>query len=126
MARLRAGDRRLDKAMARVRELLTSGIEVDDRLSPGQLHAAAVETLGSEPIVFVCNLLALALDATSKIEIQPAEAARIGLMVMDRLYGPPDAKVRKRAANENQFELEFMWATPDGREVHAVAQGEVT
>jgi hypothetical protein len=125
MARLRAGDRRLDKAMARVRELLTSGIEIDERLSPGQLHAAAVETLGSEPIVFVCNLLALALDATSKIEIQPAEAARIGLMVMDRIYGQPDAKIRKRPANENQFELDFMWATPDGREVHATATGDV-
>ena len=124
--RRQPGQEKLDRAMERVRELLLSGIEVDDRLTPGQLHAAATETLGSEPIVFVCNLLALAVEAKSKVEMQPAEACRIGLMVMDRIYGPPDTKVRKRPNSESQFELEFMWATPDGGQARVTAQGEVT
>ena len=113
--------------MNRIKELLESASDVDDRLSPGQLHNVVTETLGSEPIVFVCSLLAMSIDATSKIEIPPAEAARIGLMVMDRIYGPPDAKtLRKKTSADNQFELDFMWATPEGGEVHVTAQGEMT
>lgn len=117
---------RMDKSMAKLQDLIASADEVDDRLTPGQMHAATVEALGAEPIVFVCNLLALALDARSKITMQPAEAARIGLMVMDRLYGPPDTKTRKKANSENQFELEFAWQSPAGGEVKATAEGQVT
>jgi hypothetical protein len=115
---------RMNKSMAKLQDLIASSEEVDDRLTPGQMHAATVEALGSEPIVFVCNLLALALDARSKITMQPAEAARIGLMVMDRLYGPPDTKTRKKSSSENQFELEFAWQAPQG-EVKATAEGTV-
>ena len=122
-----AGQIKRTRAMTRIKELLDSASEADDRLSPGQLHTIVTETLGSEPIVFVCSLLALSVDRTSKIEIPPAEACRLGLMVMDRIYGPPDAKtLRKRSNADNQFELDFMWATPDGGEVHVTAQGEVT
>ena len=124
---MQLGHVRRTKAMHRIKELLESASEADDRLSPGQLHTIATETLGSEPIVFVCSLLAMSIDSTSKIEIPPAEACRLGLMVMDRIYGPPDAKtLRKRSNADNQFELDFMWATPDGGEVHVTAQGEVT
>lgn len=95
------------------------------RLTPGQLHAACVDALGCEPVVFACNLLSMSVHARSKITIAPAEAAKIALAVMDRLYGPPDTKVRKRADSENQFELEFAWATPEGS-VTVHAEGEVT
>jgi shikimate 5-dehydrogenase len=110
--------------MAKLADILTSTEDIDDRLLPGQIHAAAVESLGAEPIVFVCNLLAMAMDARSKITMKPEESARIALAVMDRIYGPPDTKTRKKANSENQFELEFAWQTPQG-EVTAMAEGQV-
>jgi len=116
-------DDRNARSMAMIREMLDNH-EIDQRLTPGQLHAAVVESLGCEPIVFVCNLLAMAMHARSKITINPGEAAKIGLAVMDRLYGPPDVKIRKQNANEAQFELEFAWARPEG-EVTVVAEGEL-
>lgn len=116
-------DTRNDKSMALIRGMLDDH-EIDMRLTPGQLHAACVEALGAEPVVFACNLLAMSVHARSKITIAPAEAAKIALAVMDRLYGPPDAKVRKKSDGENQFELEFAWSTPDGK-VNITAEGEL-
>src|SRR5262245_41178426 len=106
-------DVRNEKSMATIRAMLEDH-EIDMRLTPGQLHAACVEALGAEPVVFACNLLAMSVHARSKITIAPGEAAKIALAVMDRLYGPPDTKVRKKNDSENQFELEFAWSTPDG------------
>jgi hypothetical protein len=114
-------DNRNEKSMALISSMLDDH-EIDMRLTPGQLHAACVEALGCEPVVFACNLLAMSVHARSKITIAPNEAAKIALAVMDRLYGPADAKVRKRA--DNQFELEFAWATPDGS-VSVRAEGEL-
>jgi hypothetical protein len=116
-------DRRNGKSMELIRSMLDDH-EIDMRLTPGQLHAACVEALGCEPVVFACNLLAMSVHARSKITIAPSEAAKIALAVMDRLYGPADAKVRKRADADNQFELEFAWATPDGS-VSVRAEGEL-
>lgn len=116
-------DTRNDKSMGMIRAMLDDH-EIDMRLTPGQLHAACVEALGCEPVVFACNLLAMSVHARSKITIAPTEAAKIALAVMDRLYGPPDAKVRKKNDNENQFELEFAWATPEGK-VTINADGEL-
>jgi len=116
-------DERNERSMAIIKHLLDDH-EIDARLTPGQLHAAVVESLGCEPIVFVCNLLAMSVHARSKITIAPAEAAKIGLAVMDRLYGPPDVKMRKASDADNQFELEFAWATPAGK-VEVTAEGEL-
>src|SRR5215471_2080203 len=116
-------DERNTKSMALIQDLLDNH-DIDNRLTPGQLHAAAVEALGCEPVVFVCNLLAMCMHARSKITIHPSEAARLGLAVMDRLYGPPDAKVSRRPGNEDQFELDFAWATPRGQ-LKITAEGEL-
>jgi shikimate 5-dehydrogenase len=116
---------RMRKTMSKLEDILTSTEDIDDRLTPGQMHAAAVESLGCEPIVFVCNIIAMAMDARAKLTVKPEEAARIGLAVMDRLYGPPDTKTRKKANSENQFELEFAWQMPQG-EVTAVVEGTVS
>jgi hypothetical protein len=116
-------DNRNEKSMALISSMLDDH-EIDMRLTPGQLHAACVEALGCEPVVFACNLLAMSVHARSKITSAPNEAAKIALAVMDRLYGPADAKVRKRTDADNQFELEFAWATPDGS-VSVRAEGEL-
>ena len=116
-------DNRNEKSMALISSMLDDH-DIDMRLTPGQLHAACVEALGCEPVVFACNLLAMSVHARSKITIAPNEAAKIALAVMDRLYGPADAKVRKRTDADNQFELEFAWATPDGS-VSVRAEGEL-
>jgi hypothetical protein len=116
-------DNRNEKSMALISSMLDDH-EIDMRLTPGQLHAACVEALGCEPVVFACNLLAMSVHARSKITIAPNEAAKIALAVMDRLYGPADAKVRKKNDSENQFELEFAWSTPAGN-VMMKAEGEL-
>jgi hypothetical protein len=52
----------------------------------------------------------MAMDARSKITIHPADAARLGLQLVDRLYGPPTLKQNK--VGNASFQLEFAWATP--------------
>jgi len=115
-------DERNTRSMAAIAALLDEK-DIDQRLSAGQLHAAAVEALGCEPIVFVCNLLAMAVHARSKITIQPAEAAKIALGVMDRIYGPADVKARKRD-NMDQFELSFAWSQAPSQDLVAVFESE--
>jgi len=115
---------RNERAMKAIAGLLETR-DIDNRLTAGELHAAACEALGCEPIVFACNLLAMAMDARSKITIAPAESARLALAVMDRIYGPPDVKARKKGADENQFELNFSWATPQGN-LTVTAEGEMS
>jgi|SRR5215510_2124727 len=117
-------DDRNEKSMAMITSMLDKH-DIDMRLTPGQLHAACTEALGCEPVVFACNLLAMSVHARSKITIAPGEAAKIALAVMDRLYGPPDTKVRKKGDDDNQFELEFAWATPGGETVSIKAEGEL-
>lgn len=116
-------DDRNERSMKLIRSILDDH-EIDMRLTPGQLHQAVTEALGAEPIVFAANLLAMSVHARSKITIAPAEAAKIALAINDRLYGPPDVKIRKKADSENQFELDFAWSTPAG-EVHVTAEGEL-
>ncbi len=116
-------DDRNERSMALIKRILDDH-EIDMRLTPGQLHQAVTEALGCEPIVFAANLLAMSVHARSKITIAPAEAAKIALAITDRLYGPPDVKMRKKDQSENQFELDFAWSTPTG-DVHITAQGEV-
>lgn len=116
----------MNRQLARLQEIIESSHDVDDRLTYGQVHAVAVEALGAEPIAFVCNILALALDAKSKLTIKPEEAMRFGLAVHDRIYGSTvDVKARPKANSENQFELEFAWATPEGDKVTVVAESNV-
>lgn len=113
---------RNDKSMALLKQILADNRDVEDlRLSPGALHQVAVEALGCEPLAFACNIIALSMDARSKITIKPEEAARIALAVCDRVYGPPDAKVKRKS--DEQFELDFSWKLPDG-EITVKAEGE--
>jgi hypothetical protein len=116
-------DDRNERSMEAIRKLLEDH-DIDRRLSAGQLHAAAVEALGCEPLIFACNLLAMAVHASSKITIQPGEAAKIALAIMDRIYGPPDVKARKREGAD-QFELNFAWTTAGGtQQVTALFESE--
>lgn len=116
-------DDRNERSMALIRRILDDH-DIDMRLTPGQLHQAVVEALGAEPIVFAANLLAMAVHARSKITISPNDAAKLALAISDRLYGPPDVRMRKKDDSENQFELDFAWATPSG-ELHIKAEGEL-
>jgi hypothetical protein len=117
-------DERNQRSMAVIQGILDNH-EIDCRLTPGQLHAAVTEALGCEPIVFAANLLAMSVHARSKITIAPAEAAKIALAITDRLYGPPDVKMRKAKEGDNQFELEFAWATPAGEVLAITGEGEL-
>lgn len=110
----RAADARFERAREMIQGLLTTAPDIDDRLSQGHLHALVVESLGAEPLVVAATIIAMSMDARSKIQVQSGEAAKLALAVHDRIYGPPDIRLRKKPEAENQFELEFAWATPEG------------
>lgn len=95
----------------KINDLLENSQNVDDRLSEGELHAVTVAALGHEPLVFVADILALAINTKSKITLTPGEAIKGALALHDRLYGGDiQRKARKRTAEENQFTLDFGWS----------------
>ena len=82
---------------------------VDSRLTYGQAHAMVIDTLGMEPLDFVAMLLSMSMVANSRVTIAPTEAARLAIMIHDRLYPMPDSKTRARQPGDDQFSLEFAW-----------------
>jgi hypothetical protein len=83
----------------------------DDRLSEGHLHLLVSNALGAEPLAFVANILALAVDARSRLTMQPEKVVQGVLALHDRIYGAPKAKVRK-VDKGHDFQLDFAWGNP--------------
>lgn len=110
----------------KINDLLENSNDVDDRLSEGQMHMAVVGALGHEPLVFVADLLALAINAKSKMTISPGESIKAALALHDRLYGNTvEKKPPKPKQGENQMTLEFAWAsTPVEDDPEGVDSGE--
>lgn len=94
----------------------------DDRLSEGHLHLLVRDALGAEPLAFVANILALAVDARSRLTMQPEKVVQGVLALHDRIYGPPKAKVRK-VEKGTDFQLDFAWGNSEPEET--VAPGDV-
>lgn len=99
--------------------------EIDERLSDGQLHYMVRAVLKNEPLVIAAKLLASAMHPKSKIAMDPNDQARLALMINDRLYGPVAVKAKQRAANANQFELQFAWDDVTGERHQVTATGEI-
>jgi hypothetical protein len=100
------------KAYDTLKALTDEGLSTateDCRLSYGQMHVMVRDMLGMEPLEFVSLILAASQTANSRVTIHPVDAAKIGLMLHDRMYPMPDSKTRAKSAADNQFELEFAW-----------------
>jgi len=82
----------------------------DDRLSEGHLHVLVKSALGSEPLAFAANIIAMAMDARSKMAVKPEKCLDVALALHDRIYGAPKARVRK-VDGETQFQLDFAWGS---------------
>jgi hypothetical protein len=97
---------------------------MDGRLSDGQLHYLVTGVLKTEPLIYAAKLLALAGNSKSKVRMPLADQARLALMLNDRLYGPVSVKVKRHAANDDQFELQFAWEDASGEQHSVKAIGE--
>ena len=98
--------------LSMVDDMLRQAQEIDTRLTPGQMHMAVCAALeGREPLVLAAELIGLAIDPKSKVEIGSQECARLLTAIHDRLYeAEMKQRARRNAADDNQFQLEFSWA----------------
>jgi len=114
----------MNREVRRVQEQLIEDLTADDlRLTEAQLHRGVIAILQGEPILFLAAYAKRAMSPTSKVQVEPEVIRKMMTDIHDRLYPMPDRLQRKRSS-ENQFELEFMWSTPDGGERVAIAQFE--
>ena len=91
-------------------DLLKSGTDVDNRLTAGQMHMMVVAALnGEEPLVLAAEIVGLSRDGKSKVEMSDVDAAKLLVMVSDRIY-EMETRSPKRATDPNQFTLSFSWA----------------
>ena len=91
-------------------DLLKSTSDVDHRLTAGQLHMLVVAALGdNEPLVMAAEIVGLSRDYKSKVEMSDTDAAKLLVMISDRIY-EMETRAPKRAANPDQFTLSFSWA----------------
>jgi uncharacterized membrane protein len=88
--------------------------EVDNRLTPGQMHMAVVCALhGREPLVIAAELVGLSLEPNSKVAMSEPETAKIAMAIHDRLYEAEERQKRRAGADADQFSLEFSWAAKE-------------
>jgi hypothetical protein len=84
--------------------------DIDNRLTAGQLHMLVVAALnGEEPLVMAAEIVGLSRDYKSKVEMTDSDAARLLVMISDRIY-EMETRAPKRQANPDQFTLSFSWA----------------
>jgi hypothetical protein len=91
-------------------DLLKSASDVDNRLTAGQLHMMVVAALqGEEPLVLAAEIVGLSRDHKSKVEMSDTDAAKLLVMISDRIY-EMETRAPKRGAAADQFTLSFSWA----------------
>lgn len=91
-------------------DLIKGASDVDNRLSAGQLHMLVVAALdGNEPLVMAAEIVGLARDHKSKVEMSDTDAAKLLVMISDRIY-EMETRAPKRAKDADQFTLSFSWA----------------
>jgi hypothetical protein len=91
-------------------DLVKSAADVDNRLTAGQLHMIVVAALdGREPLEMAAEIVGLSRDHKSKVEMSDTDAAKLLVMISDRIY-EMETRAPKRAANADQFTLSFSWA----------------
>ena len=98
-------------------DLLKSSADVDNRLTAGQLHMMVVAALnGEEPLALAAEIVGLSRDYKSKVEMSDTDAAKLLVMISDRIY-EMETRAPKRQANADQFTLSFSWADKQAEEV---------
>lgn len=91
-------------------DLVRQSADIDHRLTAGQLHMLVVAALGDqEPLVMAAEIVGLSRDYKSKVEMSDTDAAKLLVMISDRIY-EMETRAPKRATNPDQFTLSFSWA----------------
>lgn len=99
---------------SKLHALFQAADDIDDRLAPGQTHRLVVDELGFiEPLQLAAQMMRAGLDQGT---LPRATIFQGCFMLHDRINGPPDVKARKKSAEQNTFQLEFAWSTPNGEE----------
>lgn len=115
----------IDRDARRVHRMVTQGMDGDDiRLSEAQMNRGVLEILKAEPLFYLAGLVKRYIDPGSKLQAEPETIRKILVDLHDRMYPAPDYRVRRKGSDDNQFELEFMWATDGEGERVAIAQFE--
>ena len=91
-------------------DLIASAGEVDGRLTAGQMHMLVVAELHGEPLVMAAQIVGLARDDRSKVEMSDVDAAKLLVMISDRIYEMETRSPKRGGANPDQFTLSFSWA----------------
>jgi hypothetical protein len=91
-------------------DLIKQSSDVDNRLTAGQLHMMVVAALnGEEPLVLAAEIVGLSRDYKSKVEMSDTDAAKLLVMISDRIY-EMETRAPKRGTHPDQFTLSFSWA----------------
>lgn len=91
-------------------DLVRNAAEVDNRLTAGQLHMLVVAALdGEEPLEMAAKIVGLSRNHRSKVEMSDVDAAKLLVMISDRIY-EMETRAPKRSAHPDQFTLSFSWA----------------
>jgi hypothetical protein len=84
--------------------------DFDGRLTGGQLHMLVCAALGDhEPLVMAAEIVGLSRTPKSKVEMSDVDAAKLLVMISDRIY-EMETRAPKRSAHPDQFTLSFSWA----------------
>jgi len=94
---------------------------IDNRLTPGQIHAIVTTILGVEPVAHIASVIKLASMAQSKVTLNAWESIKATEILHYMCYPSlqPTMTVKGKAANS--FQLEFAWADPED----ATIEGEL-
>ena len=88
--------------------------EGDHRLTGPQMHLAVTAALqGEEPLVMAAEIVGLARNPKSKVEMSDVDAAKLLVQVHDRIY---EMEARSSRETAEQFTMEFSWADNRSRE----------
>jgi len=91
-------------------DLIASAGDADHRLTAGQMHMMVVAALsGNEPLVMAAEIVGLARERRSKVEMSDVDAAKLLVMISDRIY-EMETRSPKRSTHPDQFTLSFSWA----------------
>lgn len=92
-------------------DLIEQARDADNRLSPGQMHMAVTAALdGHEPLVMAAEIVGLSRDHRSKVEMSDTDAAKLLVMISDRIYEMETRSPKRAGQHPDQFTLSFSWA----------------
>jgi hypothetical protein len=115
-------EKRILNYCKRIQAKIAGSDDDDIRLTEAQRYKAVVMVLKCDPAIIMAKIIQLCLDERSKFHVEPYVLHRMTLDLHNAITPSPDIRSRKRGDDENQFELDFEWATHNGQQVAQMAE----